>query len=163
MDCSIPLTQTFTASQNAPLTVGDSDYPEFMEWYTQKEKDKPIFIGFGSMVIKDTNQLSSMIMEAARKTGVRVVVQSNWAKLETNKEPLCYDIGGCPHDWLLPKCCAVIHHGGAGTTAAGLKFGLPTFVCPFFADQFMWVRFIFLCLGKVQVVDLNESMCNMIL
>jgi hypothetical protein len=47
-------------------------------------------------------------------------------------------VGPCPHDWLLPKCSAVVHHGGAGTTAAGLRFGLPTLVCPFFGDQFMW-------------------------
>ncbi|CAB9509551.1 Sterol 3-beta-glucosyltransferase [Seminavis robusta] len=133
---------TFTANKKKPLTVGDSHYPEFMEWYNQRENDKPIFIGFGSMVIKDTKNLSTMIMDAAKKVQVRVVVQSNWSKLETSEEPLCFDIGGCPHDWLLPKCCAVIHHGGAGTTAAGLKFALPTFVCPFFADQFMWAHMV---------------------
>ncbi|KAL7552794.1 hypothetical protein ACHAWF_016048 [Thalassiosira exigua] len=46
------------------------------------------------------------------------------------------------HDWLLPQCCSVIHHGGAGTTAAGLRYGLPTFVCPFFGDQYMWGEFV---------------------
>jgi hypothetical protein len=55
--------------------------------------------------------------------------------LDVEGEPLCHNVGPCPHDWLLPMCCAVVHHGGAGTTAAGLRYGLPTFVCPFFADQ----------------------------
>lgn len=132
---------TFTAGKKQPLKVSDEDFPEFMEWYNQGT-EKPIFLGFGSMVVKDTTSLSNMIMEAARIAQVRVVVQSNWSKLTTSSEPLCRDIGGCPHDWLLPKCCAVIHHGGAGTTAAGLRYGLPTLVCPFFADQFMWAHMV---------------------
>lgn len=127
---------TFTQDKNKPLTVDEDEFKTFLDWYNQG--DKPIFIGFGSMIIKDPEKLSKIIMEAARKEQVRVVVQSNWTKLDTSSEPLCCDIGGCPHDWLLPKCCAVIHHGGAGTTASGLRYGLPTFVCPFFADQFLW-------------------------
>lgn len=136
---------TFNAnSKKTPLSVADEDaaFPEFMEWYNQS-RIKPIFIGFGSMVIKDTTTLSKIIMDAAKAAQVRVVVQSNWSKLNTSDEPLCQDIGGCPHTWLLPKCCAVIHHGGAGTTAAGLRYGLPTFVCPFFADQFMWASMVY--------------------
>jgi len=133
---------TFTSDKSAPLTVSDADFPEFMEWYNQMPDEKPIFIGFGSMVIKDTTKLSTIIMEAARQTQKRVVVQSSWSKIDTSAEPLCFDIGACPHDWLLPKCCAVIHHGGAGTTAAGLKFALPTLVCPFFADQYMWAHMV---------------------
>ena len=54
----------------------------------------------------------------------------------------CLLLRSVSHDWLLPQCCAVIHHGGAGTTAAGLRYGLPTFVCPFFGDQFMWGEFV---------------------
>jgi hypothetical protein len=49
-----------------------------------------------------------------------------------------YLIGDCPHDWLFARCRAVCHHGGAGTTAAGLRAGLPTVVVPFFGDQFFW-------------------------
>lgn len=134
---------TFNASQDAPAPDLDDDphFAEFMDWYN-KGDTKPIFIGFGSMVIKDTTGLANIIMEAARTANVRVVVQSNWSKITTSAEPLCQDIGGCPHTWLLPKCCAVIHHGGAGSTAAGLRYGLPTFVCPFFADQFMWASMV---------------------
>jgi len=55
---------------------------------------------------------------------------------------LLRSVGPCPHDWLLPQCRGVVHHGGAGTVAAGLRLGLPTMVCPFFADHFMWGYFV---------------------
>ena len=77
-------------------------------------------------------------MLAARASGVRVLVQSGWSKLHVSDEPLCFEVGPCPHDWLLPRVAAVVHHGGAGTTAAGLKAAKPTLVCPFFGDQFFW-------------------------
>lgn len=100
--------------------------------------DKPIFIGFGSMVIPYPQALAAVIKEAASRSGRRVLVQSCWSKVDVGDSPLCFDVGPCPHDWLLPQCCAVVHHGGAGTTAAGLRSGLPTLICPFFGDQFMW-------------------------
>jgi sterol 3beta-glucosyltransferase len=103
----------------------------------------PIFLGFGSMVIRDTAKLVKMIREAVHATGLRMVVQSSWSKLDVEDgSELLRNVGPCPHDWLLPQCAAVIHHGGAGTTAAGLRFGKPTLVCPFFADQFMWGFFV---------------------
>lgn len=105
--------------------------------------DKPIFIGFGSMVIKDPLDLVEKIQAAARLAQVRVVVQSGWTQLDVEDgTDALRNVGPCPHDWLLPKCRAVIHHGGAGTVAAGLRYGLPTMVCPFFADQFMWGYFV---------------------
>jgi sterol 3beta-glucosyltransferase len=108
-----------------------------------KNGPKPVFIGFGSMVIQDPTALETIIKAAARKANVRVLVQSGWSKLDVEDESgLCNNVGPCPHDWLLPMCCAVIHHGGAGTTAAGLRLGLPTFICPFFGDQFMWGWFV---------------------
>lgn len=103
---------------------------------------KPIFVGFGSMVIEDTDSLSDMIMAAAEAANCRVVVQSSWSKMDVSKSERCFNVGPCPHDWLLPQTCAVVHHGGAGTTAAGLRNGLPTFICPFFGDQFMWAEMV---------------------
>ena len=85
-----------------------------------------------------------MIVEAARATGVRVLMQTatTGGTLElTNPDdlpPNVFCIGRCPHDWLLPKVAAVIHHGGAGTVGAGLRLGLPTMCCPFFGDQFFY-------------------------
>lgn len=100
-------------------------------------------VGFGSMVIEDPKALARMIMAAADGTGVRVLVQSNWSKIEVGSHPSCFDVGPCPHDWLLPQVGAVVHHGGAGTTAAGLRYGKPTLVCPFFGDQYFWGEMVY--------------------
>ena len=61
---------------------------------------------------------------------------------EDNKN-LIYSLGNCPHDWLFGHCRGVIHHGGAGTVAAGLRAGKPTFICPFFGDQFFWGQVVY--------------------
>lgn len=100
----------------------------------------PIFVGFGSMVIDDPTALAGTIVEAARRSKTRVLVQAPWSKLRTAEASggLCFDLGPCAHDWLLPRVAAVVHHGGAGTTAAGLRYGKPTMICPFFGDQFFW-------------------------
>lgn len=90
------------------------------------------------MVIDEPETFSDIIMKAAAKANCRVVVQSGWSTLDVSGEQRCFNIGPCPHDWLLPLMAAVIHHGGAGTTAAGLRYGKPTLICPFFGDQFMW-------------------------
>lgn len=54
-------------------------------------------------------------------------------------------IGDCPHEWLFDRVSAVVHHGGAGTVAAGLRAGRPTLVCPFFGDQFFWGALVYRC------------------
>jgi len=133
---------TFTEykpSAKKKATLPEEELPKFSSLISWMESgDVPIFIGFGSMVIKDTASAQQMIMDAAKEANIRIVVQSSWSKLDVSGEPLCHNVGPVSHDWLLPQCCGVIHHGGAGTTAAGLRYGLPTFVCPFFGDQYMW-------------------------
>ena len=129
-------------------------FAELTAWI-HNGQPKPIFIGFGSMVIRDPVELAETIKTAAQMANVRVIVQSGWTKLDVESgnhtssssshggsSDLLRNVGVCPHDWLLPMCCAVVHHGGAGTVAAGLRYGLPTMVCPFFADQFMWGYFV---------------------
>ena len=51
---------------------------------------------------------------------------------------IIYTLSNCPHDWLFPRMSAVIHHGGAGTSAEGFRSGIPTMIVPFFGDQFLW-------------------------
>ena len=108
-----------------------------------REGPKPVYIGFGSMVFNGL-KTARMIVEAVRQTNVRVLMQTatSGGTLElTNPAdlpPNVFCIGRCPHDWLLPKMAAVIHHGGAGTVGAGLRLGLPTMCCPFFGDQFFY-------------------------
>jgi UDP-glucoronosyl and UDP-glucosyl transferase len=130
---------TFVVDQKTSFDV--SPFADLEAWL--EKGDKPIFIGFGSMMIKYPFELAENIKAAAHMAKVRVVVQSGWTKLDVEDgSGLLHNVGPCPHDWLLPKCCAVVHHGGAGTVAAGLRYGLPTMVCPFFADQFMWGYFV---------------------
>ncbi|KAL4114886.1 hypothetical protein PRIC2_014339 [Phytophthora ramorum] len=100
----------------------------------------PIFVGFGSMVLADPLATTKMIIDAAKQANVRVLIQSSWSDMAGDlKIPdNVFFLGSCPHDWLMPRVSAVIHHGGAGTTAAGLLAGKPTFVVPFFGDQPFW-------------------------
>jgi sterol 3beta-glucosyltransferase len=122
---------TFVIDQKKGFDI--TPFAELNAWL--EKGSKPIFIGFGSMMIQDTSKLEDIIKKAAHLANVRVVVQSSWSKLDVDDgTDLCKNVGPCPHDWLLPLCCGVVHHGGAGTTAAGLRFGLPTFICPFFAE-----------------------------
>ncbi|CAK4695883.1 unnamed protein product, partial [Aphanomyces euteiches] len=102
----------------------------------------PIFVGFGSMVIPHPAKTTQTIIDAAMEAQVRVVLQSSWSDMTnggTIKIPNnVFLLGNCPHDWLFPRMAAVVHHGGAGTTAAGLLAGKPTFIVPFFGDQPFW-------------------------
>ncbi|GAB9477736.1 Sterol 3-beta-glucosyltransferase, partial [Globisporangium polare] len=103
----------------------------------------PIFVGFGSMVIDDPKKTTAMIIEAATlANNARVLIQSSWSDMAAGLDvpENIFFLGNCPHDWLMPRVCAVVHHGGAGTTAAGLMAGKPTFIVPFFGDQPFWGR-----------------------
>jgi sterol 3beta-glucosyltransferase len=134
---------TFVLDGNSTNPHHDlTPFKEHEEWLAAGEK--PIFIGFGSMLVDKPEVLEKIIKEAAVTAHRRVIVQSSWTKLDVEIPDcdLLKNIGPCPHDWLLSHCCAVVHHGGAGTVAAGLRAGLPTMVCPFFADQFMWGHFV---------------------
>ncbi|KAG0651468.1 UDP-glucose:sterol glucosyltransferase 80A2 [Hyphodiscus hymeniophilus] len=102
--------------------------------------DPPVYIGFGSIVVDDPDKFTKMIFEAVKKAGVRALVSKGWGGLgdEDNTPDSVYMLENTPHDWLFPKCSAVVHHGGAGTTAIGLKCGKPTMIVPFFGDQQFW-------------------------
>ncbi|GMF13906.1 unnamed protein product [Phytophthora lilii] len=102
----------------------------------------PIFVGFGSMVLQDPKGVTKMIIEAAEQARVRVLIQSSWSDMagDLTIPDNVFFLGSCPHDWLMPRVSAVVHHGGAGTTAAGLLAGKPTFIVPFFGDQPFWGR-----------------------
>ncbi|KAG6011869.1 hypothetical protein E4U43_008065 [Claviceps pusilla] len=101
--------------------------------------EPPIYIGFGSIVIDDADRFTELIFEAIEKAGVRALVSRGWGGLGRDKAPdNVFMLDNTPHDWLFPRVKACVHHGGAGTTAIGLKCGLPTMVIPFFGDQYFW-------------------------
>jgi UDP:flavonoid glycosyltransferase YjiC (YdhE family) len=103
--------------------------------------DPPVFIGFGSMPILDPAPLVDAAIEAARLAGVRVLVGAGWTELAKADATLPEYVrltGDIDHDWLFPRCRAVIHHGGTGTTGAGLTAGRPTWIYSLFFDQPFW-------------------------
>jgi sterol 3beta-glucosyltransferase len=99
--------------------------------------DRPVFIGFGSMWVKDKDETGSLIRAALRTSGKRAVVQAGWAGLEIDDENVCM-IGDVPHAWLFPQMAAAVHHTGAGTMAAALRAGIPSVSVPQMMDQPFW-------------------------
>jgi sterol 3beta-glucosyltransferase len=107
-----------------------------------KAGPKPVYVGFGSISsTNDYDDLIGIILEALERAGLRAVIATGWGKLKrTLPADRVYAIRAIPHDWLFPRMAAVVHHGGAGTTAAGLRAGIPSLVIPFMGDQPFWSR-----------------------
>ncbi|KAJ4967411.1 hypothetical protein NE237_019260 [Protea cynaroides] len=137
------------------LNLGTKYQPqeEFTEWL--QDGPKPLYVGFGSMPLEDAQRTTNIIMEALKDTGQRGIIdrvevilafdwrldhcgpavnglnslcfkQSRWSEVLEAPENV-FLLEDCPHDWLFPKCSAVVHHGGAGpagTTATGLRAGV---------------------------------------
>jgi sterol 3beta-glucosyltransferase len=101
----------------------------------------PVYIGFGSMALYDAVQHTAIVLQALQMTGQRAVLATGWGGLKPEDVPSSIRvIDSVPHDWLFPRMAAVVHHGGAGTTGAGLRAGKPTVICPFVGDQTFWGR-----------------------
>jgi sterol 3beta-glucosyltransferase len=101
---------------------------------------------FGSVMVENPAELTHIIFEATRLAGVRAVVSPGWGGLASPDHhqipPHVFILPNIPHDWLFSRVSAVCHHGGAGTTAIGLRLGKPTIVVPFFGDQPFWGRMV---------------------
>lgn len=114
--------------------------PERLVRFLQADR-APLFIGFGSMPITDVQATMGMIVEACSASDVRAIVQAGWAGLAGGDLPdKLYHLDYAPYSWLFPRVAAVIHHGGSGTTAAGLRAGVPGMITPFTFDQGFWGR-----------------------
>ncbi|MDP3417455.1 glycosyltransferase [Falsiroseomonas sp.] len=101
----------------------------------------PVHVGFGSLPTEDAARMGRLVAEALALAGQRGVISTGWGGLALDSpRPGLHVIQGAPHGWLFPRMAAVVHHGGAGTTDAGLRAGCPTVVCPFFGDQPFWGR-----------------------
>jgi sterol 3beta-glucosyltransferase len=112
------------------------DLAEFIE-----DGPAPVFVGFGSMSGSDPGKTTRMVLQALAESGQRGLLGAGWGGLEVDRLPeTALKIGSVPFDWLFLRVSAVVHHGGAGTTAAGLLAGRPTVICPFVADQPFWGR-----------------------
>jgi len=112
-----------------------SDLLEFLN-----QGEPPVYFGFGSMAGQSPDKLTDIVVTSLKKLNLRGIIATGWGGLSmTDKLPSnSMILKEAPHDWLFSKVSAVVHHGGAGTTAAGLREGKPTFICPFIVDQPFW-------------------------
>jgi UDP:flavonoid glycosyltransferase YjiC (YdhE family) len=100
---------------------------------------KPVYIGFGSLRERKPEALTRLLLDAVERAGVRAVLLSGWAGLGTLRVSNdVHVVEYAPHRWLFPCMAAVVHHGGAGTTAAALRAGVPSIVVPVLSDQPFW-------------------------
>lgn len=103
--------------------------------------EAPVYLGFGSMPTGDPRGVVRAFAAALRRFGRRGIVSSGWADFGGQSLPgEVFATDAVPHEWLLPRCAAAVHHGGAGTTAAALRAGVPQVVVPHIADQPYWGR-----------------------
>jgi sterol 3beta-glucosyltransferase len=101
----------------------------------------PVYIGFGSMSARKPEETANLVVQALRRVGQRAIILSGWSGLRERDLPDALVMTeSVPHAWLFRQVAAVVHHGGAGTTAAGLRAGVPTIVIPFHGDQPFWGR-----------------------
>ncbi|KAG0197545.1 Sterol 3-beta-glucosyltransferase [Mortierella sp. GBA30] len=124
-------------------------------------ENKPVYIGFGSMVVSDPETMTRTIIDAVVKAGIRAIISKGWSdELSTQDDgdgtiamsqrddgeegkvysKSVYMIQSVPHDWLFYRLAGVVHHGGAGTTAAGLRAGVSTVLKPYFGDRYFWAQ-----------------------
>jgi UDP:flavonoid glycosyltransferase YjiC (YdhE family) len=101
--------------------------------------DPPVYIGFGSMMGSNPEQFARLILDALAMSGQRGLLLTGWGGLRPEMVPEnVFVVDSAPHSWLFPRMAAVVHHGGAGTTAEGLRAGVPSVIVPFILDQPFW-------------------------
>ncbi|KAG8861039.1 Sterol 3-beta-glucosyltransferase [Serendipita sp. 411] len=117
----------------------------------RSEKKKIVYIGFGSIVVSDPDAMTKCVIEAVQESGVYAIMSKGWSDRLSSKKhdthstepsvplpPQIFNIQAVPHDWLFQRVDAACHHGGAGTTGASVRAGIPTVIKPFFGDQYFW-------------------------
>jgi UDP:flavonoid glycosyltransferase YjiC (YdhE family) len=99
----------------------------------------PVFIGFGSMPVKDPQRITNIVLDSLKQSGQRGILHMGWGGLGNQLLPdHVFKIDYAPYDWLFPRMAMLIHHGGSGTTAFGLRSGVPSCVVSFVFDQHYW-------------------------
>ena len=148
--------------------------PALVEFIARARADmkKLVYIGFGSIVVSDPVALTKTVVESVLKADVRCILSKGWSDRLGNRDatvaevplpPEIHQITSAPHDWLFKQIDAAVHHGGAGTTGASLRAGLPTIIKPFFGDQFFFGSRIEdlgvgICMKKVNVSVFSRAL-----
>lgn len=131
---------------NEHVHVSGYWFPEDVRWQPPRDLlafieagSSPVFIGFGSMPIKNPQQTTTTILEALKQSGQRGILHMGWGGIGNQSLPdYVFKIEYAPYNWLFPQMATIIHHGGSGTTAFGLRSGIPACIVPFVFDQFYW-------------------------
>ncbi len=101
----------------------------------------PVYVGFGSMANRSPRQTTQLVCDALERSGQRGVLVTGWGGLEkANLSANLYALETVHHAWLFPRVSAVVHHGGSGTTGAGLRAGVPSVLVPHTGDQPFWAQ-----------------------
>ena len=125
--------------QTGTWVLGDhTPLPEDLEAFIGNGNgEPPIYVGFGSMPA--AGDVTRVLIDAARAVGRRIIVSRGWAALDViDNAPDCIAVDDVSHDVLFPRVAAVVHHGGAGTTASAARAGVPQVITPMGSDQFYW-------------------------
>ncbi|HSG45608.1 MAG TPA: glycosyltransferase, partial [Anaerolineales bacterium] len=101
----------------------------------------PVYIGFGSMANRTPQKTAQLVQEALELSGQRGILAAGWGGLDNANLPdNTFALDSVPHAWLFPRMAAVVHHGGAGTTGAGFRAGVPSILVPHLGDQPFWAK-----------------------
>ncbi len=129
----------------------------------------PVYIGFGSMRNTDPEATTELVVQVLARTRQRGILLTGWQGLASTRLPdTVLAVDQVPHAWLFPRTAAVVHHGGAGTTAESLRAGIPTITVPYISDQPFWGRRIYeLGVGpqpiprpKLSIDRLTDALCT---
>lgn len=135
-----PASLKITGAWQMPIALRDSQgelFPaELSAWLDAG--DPPVYLGFGSMPVLQPEPLLHAAIAATAQLGLRALLNADWALGTAGLPDNIRLVGAVDHDRLFPRCAAVVHHGGAGSTAASIRAGCPTMVCSVFGDQPWW-------------------------
>ncbi len=132
-----PAQATMTGYWTTPVPEGYQP-PESLARFLEAGPP-PVYIGFGSLFGREPERVTEVVIAAVRRAGLRAVLLRGWGGLRPpDATPDLCVVESVPHEWLFPRMAVIVHHGGAGTTAAALRSGRPSFVVPIFADQPFW-------------------------
>ncbi|KAK4046210.1 hypothetical protein OIV83_006242 [Microbotryomycetes sp. JL201] len=139
--------------------------PKLVEFIDKARADgkSVMYIGFGSIVVSDASAVTRAVVKAVENSDVRAILSKGWSERGEKKHeevPLpesIFSVSSVAHDLLFPLIDAACHHGGAGTTGASLRAGLPTLIHPFFGDQFFWATRVTKLGAGIKIDTLSEK------
>lgn len=133
-----PLVGYLTPGRRERALLGDAPPDADLDgWFD--DGDPPVYLGFGSMPVLDPAATLGVVRRVAARLRVRGLVMAGSSGMPLGDAgPDVHVVASVDHDEVLPRCRAAVHHGGAGTTAAALRAGVPSLVCSVFADQPFW-------------------------